>query len=46
VTAMSWHTAGELDLAHCVDVKAVTWHAAKVEHDADGTWIGTIVFDL
>jgi SHS2 domain-containing protein len=39
-------SAGALDLAHCVDVKAVTWHAAKVEHGADGTWVGTIVFDL
>ena len=38
-------SAGALDPAHCLDVKAVTWHAAKVEERA-GRWIGTIVLDL
>jgi len=39
-------SVGALDLARCVDVKAVTWHAASVERRPDGTWTGTIVFDL
>jgi len=38
-------SAGALDLAHVLDVKAVTWHAASVtEHD--GRWTGVIVLDL
>lgn len=43
-------SAGALDPAHCADVKAVTWHAARVERRAgDGgteRWSGTIVLDL
>ena len=39
-------SVGALDLAHCVDVKAVTWHDAKVEQRADGRWSGRIVLDL
>lgn len=43
-------SAGALDPAHCADVKAVTWHAARVEQSAGdaGTerWSGTIVLDL
>ncbi|HSN14672.1 MAG TPA: archease [Anaeromyxobacteraceae bacterium] len=27
------------------DVKAVTWHAAKLERDADG-WVGQVVLDV
>jgi len=38
-------SAGALDPAHCADVKAVTWHAARVEERA-GRWTGTIVLDL
>jgi SHS2 domain-containing protein len=38
-------SAGALDPAHCADVKAVTWHAARVE-EREGRWIGTIVLDL
>jgi len=38
-------SAGALDLSRCLDVKAVTWHAAKVDERA-GRWTGTIVLDL
>jgi SHS2 domain-containing protein len=38
-------SAGALDPAHCLDVKAVTWHDARVEERA-GRWRGTIVLDL
>jgi SHS2 domain-containing protein len=38
-------SAGALDPAHCADVKAVTWHDARVEQ-LDGRWIGRIVLDL
>jgi SHS2 domain-containing protein len=38
-------SAGALDLAHCVDVKAVTWHAANVR-ELGGLWTGTLVLDL
>lgn len=38
-------SAGALDPARCLDVKAVTWHAARVEQH-DGRWVGTIVLDL
>jgi SHS2 domain-containing protein len=38
-------SAGALDPAHCADVKAVTWHAARVE-EREGHWLGTIVLDL
>lgn len=38
-------SAGALDLARCVDVKAVTWHAASVRESA-GLWTGTLVLDL
>lgn len=38
-------SAGALDPAHCADVKAVTWHAARVE-ERKGRWIGSIVLDL
>jgi SHS2 domain-containing protein len=38
-------SAGALDPARCQDVKAVTWHAAKVA-ERDGRWTGTIVLDL
>ena len=43
-------SAGALDPAHCADVKAVTWHAARVERRPlgaeTGAWVGTIVLDL
>lgn len=38
-------SAGALDPARCADVKAVTWHAARVE-PRNGRWTGTIVLDL
>jgi len=38
-------SAGALDPSRCLDVKAVTWHDARVESDG-GTWRGTIVLDL
>jgi SHS2 domain-containing protein len=38
-------SAGALDPARCFDVKAVTWHAARVE-EHEGRWRGTIVLDL
>ena len=38
-------SAGALDLAHVLDVKAVTWHAAAVT-ERDGRWTGVIVLDL
>ena len=38
-------SAGALDPARCLDVKAVTWHAARVEERA-GRWVGAIVLDL
>ena len=38
-------SAGALDPARCLDVKAVTWHAARVE-ERRGDWAGTIVLDL
>jgi SHS2 domain-containing protein len=41
-------SAGALDPAHCLDVKAVTWHDARVEEPSGErrTWVGTIVLDL
>jgi SHS2 domain-containing protein len=42
-------SAGALDPARCQDVKAVTWHAARVDEPAAGSgkpWRGTIVLDL
>jgi SHS2 domain-containing protein len=42
-------SAGTLDPTRCLDVKAVTWHDARVEELArDGArrWVGTIVLDL
>jgi SHS2 domain-containing protein len=42
-------SAGALDPAHCLDVKAVTWHNARVEERPAGgerAWVGTIVLDL
>lgn len=38
-------SAGALDPARCLDVKAVTWHAATVEQRGE-RWVGTIVLDL
>lgn len=38
-------SAGAIDPAHCLDVKAVTWHDARVERRGEG-WVGTIVLDL
>jgi len=38
-------SAGALDPSRCRDVKAVTWHDARVER-ANGNWRGTIVLDL
>ena len=38
-------SAGALDPSHCLDVKAVTWHAAAVERRG-GAWVGRIVLDL
>jgi len=38
-------SAGALDPARCLDVKAVTWHAAEVG-ERGGRWVGTIVLDL
>jgi len=35
-----------LDLARCVDVKAVTWHEARVLERESGIWVGAIVLDL
>ena len=29
-----------------VDLKAVTWHAARLARDADGRWRGQVVFDI
>jgi SHS2 domain-containing protein len=37
--------AGTLDPSRCIDVKAVTWHAATAE-EHDGRWRGVIVLDL
>ena len=34
-----------LDPARCVDVKAVTWHEGRVEHDGE-RWRGRIVLDV
>lgn len=28
-----------------LDIKAVTWHAARLERDGDG-WVGQVVFDI
>ena len=42
-------SAGALDPAHCLDVKAVTWHDARVEEclrAGERVWRGTIVLDL
>jgi SHS2 domain-containing protein len=42
-------SAGALDPAHCLDVKAVTWHDARVEEclcAGELVWRGTIVLDL
>ncbi|NOT32140.1 MAG: archease [Planctomycetes bacterium] len=46
-------SAGALDPARCADVKAVTWHAARVEGPGsepgrapEGGWLATIVLDL
>src|SRR5262245_53004069 len=42
-------SAGALDPARCLDVKAVTWHDARVEERAPAServWRGTIVLDL
>ncbi|HEX6884694.1 MAG TPA: archease [Planctomycetota bacterium] len=42
-------SAGALDPAHCLDVKAVTWHDARVAQETGGgetRWTGTIVLDL
>ena len=48
-------SAGALDPARCADVKAVTWHAARVverhserngERNLVNHWLGTIVLDL
>lgn len=42
-------SAGALDPAHCFDVKAVTWHDARVEARSAARgpcWVGTIVLDL
>lgn len=46
-------SAGALDPTRCADVKAVTWHAARVEGSRQGLggareepWLGTIVLDL
>jgi SHS2 domain-containing protein len=38
-------SVGALEPSRCLDVKAVTWHAAKVE-ERGGRWVGTIVLDL
>jgi hypothetical protein len=38
-------SVGSLDPAHCLDVKAVTWHGAAVV-ERDGRCSGTIVLDL
>jgi SHS2 domain-containing protein len=32
--------------AEGVDLKAVTWHAARLERGAAGTWWGQVVFDI
>ena len=37
--------AETLDPSLLVDVKAVTWHAARCE-ERDGHWVGSIVLDL
>ena len=42
-------SAGALDLAHCLDVKAVTWHDARVDvcpTQRGQRWVGVIVLDL
>lgn len=42
-------SAGALDPVRLADVKAVTWHAARVEAPGEGSaagWRGTIVLDL
>lgn len=42
-------SAGALDPARCLDVKAVTWHEARVEPRTgagETAWVGTIVLDL
>jgi SHS2 domain-containing protein len=42
-------SVGALDPARCLDVKAVTWHDARVEERAGAegrSWVGTIVLDL
>jgi len=37
--------AETLEASHCIDVKAVTWHAAEAD-EHDGRWRGVIVLDL
>lgn len=42
-------SAGMLDPARCLDVKAVTWHGARVIERpelGERAWLGTIVLDL
>lgn len=42
-------SAGALDPARCLDVKAVTWHDARVEERTragERLWVGRIVLDL
>jgi SHS2 domain-containing protein len=42
-------SVGALDPARCLDVKAVTWHDARVEERAGErgrSWVGRIVLDL
>lgn len=42
-------SAGALDAAHCLDVKAVTWHGAAVEERTragERVWVGAVVLDL
>jgi SHS2 domain-containing protein len=37
---------GEIELARCADVKAVTWHGAEAGASEDGRWRGRIILDL
>ena len=37
--------ATAIDSAQCLDVKAVTWHDARIER-REGSWTGIIVLDL
>ena len=40
-------SAGALDPSRCLDVKAVTWHEARVEERTGrAAWVGRIVLDL